>query len=476
MSQEIAQWSLLIGKLDDIAALSSILSFAPNRSVTAVASILGYTAPDISLMTIFSGGNGIVSDLVTKWIGSTGVKPSALFTPRNEEEEELTEDYTPKSTISYLELLRKHFPFSLRSGVLLCHLAMEYAHAWHNNNEKFEYLSTSLEYLELFESSDFALKHGICCIIWNSILRKYIQTSIKLINSIGQSSEDSKSHSTFNDSMIPRFVTHCLKVLDHLTASLHSPIVVLKFEELLQDGPTPALATQANQHARVNMEIVELHSQLLDVMLIVSSLNVSVKGSMNSLFNEKSRELLACNISKELAESIPRPDEAVNKSRKHFLHRTINIGVDLIRNDFQDIYLDDFNMWIDKVMALSMKWTLSQEDLLKYQVIQLYTRGWDECAETKLSEIDEPVSMAKTLLSITGSRLNNFVKDKPELYSQVLAIGSRIISHLEALVRFWSYVRYNITSFIPDSVCFCCCYCWCAGRIFNEISRTGRGN
>lgn len=225
-------------------------------------------------------------------------------------------------------------------------------------------------------------------------------------------------------------------MLEHLIASLHSPIVTLKFEELLQDGAQPALATQANQHARVNMEIVELHSQLLEVMLIVSSLNVSVKGTMNSLFNETSRELIACDISNDLTESISRPDEAVNKSRKHFLHRTINIGVDLIRKDFQDIYLDDFNMWIDKVMALSMKWTLSQEDLLKYQVIQLYTRGWDECAEKKLNEIEQPMSMSKTLLSITGSRMNNFVKDKPELYSQVLAIGSRISSHLEALVRF----------------------------------------
>lgn len=235
---------------------------------------------------------------------------------------------------------------------------------------------------------------------------------------------------------IPRFVTYCNQFVDHLVESSHSPIVTLKFEVMLQDGPQPALATQANQQPRVNMEILELHSQLLEVMLIVSSLNVSVKGSINSLFNEVSRELLACDISKELAESIPRPDEAVNKSRKHFLHRTINIVVDLIRKDFQDVYLDDFNKWIEKVMSLSKKWTLSQEDLLKYQVIQLYTRGWDECAEEKLSEIEEPLSMSKTLLSITGTRLNNFVKDKPHLYSQVLAIGSRISAHLERLVRF----------------------------------------
>lgn len=200
MSQEIAQWSLLIGKLEDIAALNSILSFTPKSSSSTDVAVLEYTIPDISLMTIFSGGNGIVSGLVAKWISSTGVKPSKFFTVANEEE--VTEEYSPKSAVSYLELLRKHFPFSLRPGNLLCHLVWEYASAWSNNTEKFEYLSTSLEYLDLFEKADFALKHGISCIIWNNILKKYIQTSIKLLNNIGRNAEEAKTPSPFNDSMV----------------------------------------------------------------------------------------------------------------------------------------------------------------------------------------------------------------------------------------------------------------------------------
>lgn len=151
-------------------------------------------------MTIFSGGNGIVSELVAKWIASSGIKPSAFFTAPSEEGE-ITEEYTPNSPVSYLDLLRKHFPFSLRPGVLLCHLALEYANAWSNNTEKFEYLSTSIEYLTLFDKSEFSLKHGICCIIWNNILRKYIQTSIKLLSNLGRSVDDTKIHS-FNDSMV----------------------------------------------------------------------------------------------------------------------------------------------------------------------------------------------------------------------------------------------------------------------------------
>lgn len=212
--------------------------------------------------------------------------------------------------------------------------------------------------------------------------------------------------------------------------------MTLKFEDLLQDGEEPALSTQANQQPRANIEIIELHSQLLEVMLIISTLNVNVKSSMNSLFNETSREFLLCDISKELVESLARPDEVVQKSRKHFLHKTINAAVDLIRKDFEDIYSTDFDLWIDRVINLAKKWTINQEDLIKYQVIQLYTRGWDECAESKLNQVSQPSSMGKMLISITGTRLNNFVKNNPELYSRVLAIGSRISSYLEELVRF----------------------------------------
>lgn len=203
VSQEIAQWSLLIGKLDDIAALSSILSFKPSlpsRGASMNVAILDYTIPDISLMRILSGGNGIVSELVAKWIASTGLSPSAFFCVA--QGEEVTENFVPNSSVSYVELLRKHFPFSLRSGVLLCHLVQEYAFAWSKNVEKMEYLATSIEYLELFDKSDFALKHGICCIIWNSILRKYIQSSVKLVNNIGKSLDESKAHSAFTDLMV----------------------------------------------------------------------------------------------------------------------------------------------------------------------------------------------------------------------------------------------------------------------------------
>lgn len=205
VSQETAQWSLLIGKLDDIAALSSILSFKPNAQkhddqLADKIPRLEYTIPEISLFRILNGGNGIVSELVAKWIAASDLKPSQLITP--ESELEATEEYSPNSPEIYLDLLRKHFPFSLKTSILLCHLSWEYVYAWSCDVRNFKYLDAALEYLNLFESSDNAIKHGICCIIWNEVLRKYMKISIKLVNQIGNPGDETKPHEAFTDVMV----------------------------------------------------------------------------------------------------------------------------------------------------------------------------------------------------------------------------------------------------------------------------------
>lgn len=61
-------------------------------------------------------------------------------------------------------------------------------------------------------------------------------------------------------------------------------------------------------------------------------------------------------------------------------------------------------------------------------------RGWDDFAESKLDQLAQPSSMGKKMLRITASRLNQYIKDKPEIYSRVVSIGSLISLYLETLV------------------------------------------
>lgn len=235
---------------------------------------------------------------------------------------------------------------------------------------------------------------------------------------------------------IPDFMNQCLHYLNHMTDSLNSSPVTVKTEEIFPDGASLSLAAKASQEPKAKCELLDLHFQLLEVLLIVATHNVKVKGPIASLFIEVSRGYLACDINEEVNEPLRRSDDTVDKARKQFLHRTINGAVELIRKDFQDVFLDEFNLWTDKVMVLGDKWSLDSNELLKYQVIQLFTCGWDECAEAKLKQVVQPSTMGRMFLSITATRLNEYTKNDPELYSRVLAIGTRISGFLETLVIF----------------------------------------
>lgn len=229
--------------------------------------------------------------------------------------------------------------------------------------------------------------------------------------------------------------------------SISSSVVDVKAEEIFPDDASLSLAAKANQQPRAKAELLDLHLQLMDVFLIVSTLNVKVKGPIHSLFLEVSRDYLSCDINVDLNVTFRRSDDTVDKARRQFLHRTINSAVDLIRQDFQDIFVEEFDMWIDKVTALGDKWSMDSNELVKYQVIQLFTCGWDECAEVKLKKVNQPSTMGRMFLSITATRLNEFIKHNPDLYSRVVAVGTRISGFLDTLVSIFMNFLWKILIF-----------------------------
>lgn len=193
--------------MDDIAALSSILTYKPipsptreDANGTKEIAALPYTVPDISLVTILNGGKGILSELVAKWIASTGISPEKFFANGDG----TIDDNGTNTFVHYLSLLRKHFPFSLRSGVLLAYMIREYMHTWSENIESLEYFNAALDCLETFKQSDYAIKHGVICIIWNQYVRQTVHTTIKLINRVGHETKANTSYSQheFSDALV----------------------------------------------------------------------------------------------------------------------------------------------------------------------------------------------------------------------------------------------------------------------------------
>lgn len=197
VSQENAQWSLLIGKLDDVAALSSILTQKPSPIEGSERPSLPYSVPEISLSKLLCGGKGIISDLVAKWLASTGISPATFF---KSIEDSTVESVTLSSPELYIRSLRKHFPFSLTSGVLLAHLTWEFMSAWSENVQELELFAVALECLETFDGTDYSIHHGIACKVWNQYVRKAYVRSMKVANRM----EDTKSDTahSFTDVMV----------------------------------------------------------------------------------------------------------------------------------------------------------------------------------------------------------------------------------------------------------------------------------
>lgn len=354
MSQEAAQWSLLIGKLDDIAVLSSILTVKPvvNTSYeSGEVLVLPYNIPDISLISILEGGKGIISEMVAKWIASTPIPVVAFF--------EASDVLTPAVCF---KTLQKHFPFSLNEDVLLAHVAWEYACAWNEDIQRLEYFSMLLQCLGAFREPESILLHGACCRIWNRFVRKAINTVIKVLNQ----ADDGKT-TDFSDLSVPEFVACCDKLIALLVQSKSRKEMAIKFEELLQDGKVP-LIVSATQEELANSEIILLHMQLNQIMLLLGSLNVNFKHTIHDLFNETTQHLFGQEINTRIAVESPRPDEGVNKNRRHFVRRLTNAAIDLIRFDFEATYVKDFEGWMDRIMSLATTWGLNTEDLTKHEV------------------------------------------------------------------------------------------------------------
>lgn len=159
----------------------------------------------------------------------------------------------------------------------------------------------------------------------------------------------------------------CDKLLKQLMRSRHHKEITIKFEELLQDTKIP-LTVAATQEPVANSDLITLHLQMNQILLLMTSLNVTFKYSTVALFNEATQPLFAAEINSRQSIDVPRTDESVKKLRIKFLHRTIKAAIDLIRFDYEDTYVKDYEFWVEKLMTLAKQWTINTEELLKFQV------------------------------------------------------------------------------------------------------------
>uniref|UniRef100_A0A6B2EEC5 Putative rab3 gtpase-activating protein non-catalytic subunit n=1 Tax=Phlebotomus kandelakii TaxID=1109342 RepID=A0A6B2EEC5_9DIPT len=479
VSQEVAQWMLLIGKLDDISILGTILR-APLKCETPVLPLIKYENPQVSLKMIVNGGKGIIVELVAKWIAAAGIDVKLLLedepggdeeqvpeskaakksfyskqTPNAEDlleggEKPLDTSENKEPLLTHLATLRQHFPFSLQSSVLLGQMAWEYLCFWSKNLPALNYLVAGLECLGNIQRKDWAIKHGLCCMIWNAHLKIPLEATKKLINKAGRLPKEKLCLQDIgmSDGIVPEFLQHCSTFLEHFAESVENDKVNLRYEEVLQEGPIP-LTLLALQQNLANPALLNLHRELNEVMHLIAFFNVKYHKPIQTLFDAMCNQAFFTEINRQLTDPLPPTNPIQRETRFEFLSRIVTASIDLIRVDDKEIYLVEHIAWVSKTENLATKWLVDKNKLKKHQIVELYAHGWDSYAEELIEGVTETQDLGILLLEIAGRRMILFPKVSP--INKQGAYGTQLADYLDSLYikHTWPQVRQN-----PDDISF----------------------
>lgn len=317
-----------------------------------------------------------MSEMVAKWISSSGCNPNILLERINDDGMEIQHSQEVRelaaenaSFINYFNILREHFPFSLQSGIVLCQLTWTYMCQWSKNMSNLSYIKAALDCLDAIKTTDNLIKHGLCCMIWNAHLKIPLEATKKLINKTGRLPKEKLCQQDIglSDALVPEMLEHCSTFLKHFWSSVDGLKIDLKYEELLQDGPVP-LTLLALQQNTANSELLRLHKELNEVLYIIASLSIKYFKPIQSLFDAMSNQSFFTEINRRLETSLPNADMILKKKRVEFLCTAISATMDLIREDTQGIYLDDHIMWMGRIEQLANAWVLDTPELRKHQV------------------------------------------------------------------------------------------------------------
>lgn len=458
LSQENVQWSLLIGKLEDVSLLNIILS---NRPVTNNSTLpkLSHERVDVSLKYILQKGKGSVSELVAQWLSKCGVNPRDILVNEyiqhkliedegtNVADNDLTyEEYSEdeKNLVSespvfkYISRLRTQFPYSLESSNLLANLSWEYALAWQKDIQNLENLEAVMKCLDLIPNQK--IKQGLCNLIWNTHLKIVYESASKLINKVGKLPKERlcRQDTGLSDYQITSFINICTSFMDaFLDVAEKSATEVkpqLHFEPIWENGSQPLVQLCLDQRD-VNRSLLHLHYQLSLCLQMITTFAIKHSKPVNSLFEAGVVGLFFTDMQRAQLVITNKPDVKLNASRTQFLIKIISASLESVTvTENERIYSAEHVKWMSKCLDLARLWSLDVDMLKRYQVVQLYTSGYDLLAEELLPAINDRRALGSELLAVAAKRTSQYLASAPNLSENISAFSPVLTRYLDTLV------------------------------------------
>lgn len=458
LSQENCEWTLLIGKLEDVSLLNIILANDPvcNGDLPK----LRYEKESVSLKYILEKGRGSVSELIARWLTLKGASPRFItLNEVNYQNSLLTEQSvshqkdTPNPTViaaedleiinsemvfDHLNILRKQFPYSLNSNILLTNMAWEYALSWQKDIQDIPKLEAGLNCLN--HITEPHLKKGLHNMIWNTHLKILFESCCKLIRKVGKLPKERlcRQDTGLTDSQMTSFVEICTDFfndfMDCVQESFNCDKISLNYEPIWDEDVGLPLTELAHNQININYDLLLLHYQLSLTVQMIATFSIKQTKFVNNLFDSSVIPLLFSDLQQKVQVSWHKTESKITSARIHFLCKVILVTIETVTVNGGKIYSAEHVKWMGKCLSLARLWNLDIDFLRRYQIVQLYINGYDGVAEELLSAIGDLNDLGPRLLEVAGKRLSQYMTMSPDLSEKIGAFSTTLTQYLDTLV------------------------------------------
>ncbi|EFA10326.1 rab3 GTPase-activating protein non-catalytic subunit [Tribolium castaneum] len=464
LSQESIEWTLLIGKLEDVSLLNIVLANQPVASFATLPK-LKHDHIEISLKYILERGKGSVSELVARWLTFSGVDPENIVvndlllrksqdnnsnsSSDNDDDDELPEqDIMPhkidqvqsEPVFERLNLLKSQFPYSLEAGILLTNMCWEYALAWQKNIEDLGNLEACIKCLTHVTNPH--IREGVFNLVWNTHLKIIFESASKLINKVGKLPKERlcKQDTGLSDYQVAIFLGITTNFLDSYMAAVqesHGSLKpILNFEPIWENGPQPLVELALQQNA-INYDLLHLHYQLSLTLQMITAFSIKHSKPLNNLFESYMIGMFFTDFQTKAQINWSYTDPRVQLSRTQFLFKVISASLESVTINESKIYAADHIRWMAKCLEIAKLWNLDLDALRRFELVQIYTNGLDSFGDEVFRGIEEKRKLGPELLAIAGKRLSQFLTTSPNLCQNVTALSTVVTRYMDQLNGDW---------------------------------------